>query len=132
VRAGGSGLRANKLRRDLPYLGENGVAAQLWEIRLDGWNKIATDGRKLPPARGSLMIWGRQLDGTGHVAFVLGTVNSRMPTVRVVDSNWGWTSAARFMTCGSTPECSAGSCRRNCVMVGGWTKQVTGSEASGV
>ncbi len=35
------------------------------------------------------MIWGRQLNGTGHVAFVLGTVNPQTRTARVIDSNEG-------------------------------------------
>jgi hypothetical protein len=76
------------LRRELPYLGADGVAADLWTRELPGWNRIANDGRKLPPAGGALMIWGRGLNGTGHVAFVIGTVNPQTRTVRVVDSNW--------------------------------------------
>lgn len=82
---------AGSLRRTLPNLGQNGRASDLWNMNLPGWQKIANDGKKLPPARGCLVIWSSQLPGSGgagHVAFCLGTVDPRTRMCRFVDSNW--------------------------------------------
>jgi hypothetical protein len=85
------GMAVTLLRRTLPNLGNNGGAALLWTVNLPGWAKISNDGRKLPPARGSLIIWSGNLPGSGgagHVAYCIGTVDPVRRIVRVVDSNW--------------------------------------------
>jgi hypothetical protein len=79
------------LKRTVPPLGTSGVAADLWTVNLPGWSKIANDGKKLPPARGCLIVWARSLPGSGnagHVAYCAGTVDPASRKVRVVDGNY--------------------------------------------
>ena len=77
--------------RTLPYLGQTGVAADLWVVNTPGFAKRdrVRDGLVHMPPVNSFVIWSRQLGGTGHVAMVIGSVDGTTRTVRVVDTNWG-------------------------------------------
>jgi hypothetical protein len=79
------------VRRTLPLLGANGVAADLWVVNTPGFAKMPRllNGQVRMPPVNSFIVWSRQLGGTGHVAMVIGSVNGVERTVRVVDTNWG-------------------------------------------
>lgn len=82
------GLRI--VNRTLPYLGQTGVAADLWVVNTPGFAKrdrVRNGQVQMPPVN-SFVIWSRQLGGTGHVAMVVGSVDGTTRTVRVVDTNW--------------------------------------------
>lgn len=75
-----------KLGVEIPLLGKSGVAADLWEKDIPGLKKVENGGKDLPTP-GALVIWGRQLRGTGHVGVVLGPVEATSQTIRIIDSN---------------------------------------------
>ena len=77
------------VRKTLPYLGSNGVAADLWN-NYGGFqriNRISNGNVKMPP-KFAFIIWSKSLGGTGHVAMVVGSVDGTKKIVRVVDTNW--------------------------------------------
>jgi hypothetical protein len=91
----GRDLARALILRDLPAVGKDGGAADIWSMdrELDrlGWRKIPNDGRQFPPARAAMIIWGSQLAGSGgkgHIAFCNGIVDPQNRIARVTDSNW--------------------------------------------
>ncbi len=79
------------LNRTLPYLGTNGVAADLWVVPTPGFAKRPRiqNGLVAIPPKNAFIVWSKSLGGTGHVAMVVGTVDGPKRIVRVVDTNWG-------------------------------------------
>ena len=78
------------VNRTLPYLGTNGVAADLWSVTTPGFAKrdrVRNGQVQMPPVN-AFIVWSTQLGGTGHVAMVVGSVDGTKKIVRVVDTNW--------------------------------------------
>jgi hypothetical protein len=75
------------LNKGFPFLGANGLAADLWTTACPGWQKIANSGRNLPTNYG-VVIWNKQLAGTGHLAFVIGIADPAARKLWVIDANW--------------------------------------------
>lgn len=84
-------LGTSIVRRTLPLIGVNGVAADLWTVGTPGFAKVSRvlNGQVRMPPVYSFIIWSKQLGGTGHVAMVVGSVNGPQRIVRIVDTNWG-------------------------------------------
>ena len=73
--------------KTLPLLGATGVAADFWVVPTPGFLKLPRAANVFPKA-GSVIIWGRQVGGTGHCAVVLGPSPNMPGFARVIDTNW--------------------------------------------
>ncbi|MCY2963964.1 MAG: hypothetical protein NT069_10020 [Planctomycetota bacterium] len=84
-------LAAKLVTANIPALGANGVAADLWNVATPDFSKVPRllNGQVRIPPEKSFIIWSRAVGGTGHVAMVVGVVDGPRRIVRVVDTNWG-------------------------------------------